>query len=243
MEAQLKTLGLHLNSIRDDLRDFLSLLDPTTFPRYGPIGAPACDILDVIFPPETRLIFATHITQAHASSSNFSSDLNPPYFASQPVPLPTAPISRLCDDQWRIANRVSVRALTESFEKEMHTLHDPSDANPSPQPLLAFRRQPKVLFFENDNPNDPNSLFLTPDPTLTVPGETPGCEVQYHLASIIYVGGYHFSARIIHRTEIWSYDGQQNEGRLMKKHIPMGSPQLEVLGTRRAHLLMYAQDI
>lgn len=59
---------------------------------------------------------------------------------------------------------------------------------------------------------------VKPSLKLTIPCLTYKHE-QYILCGIIYLGGYHFSAQIFDDSNVWSYDGRENDGNpLLMQH-------------------------
>ncbi|KAF6745859.1 hypothetical protein DFP72DRAFT_785879, partial [Ephemerocybe angulata] len=64
---------------------------------------------------------------------------------------------------------------------------------------------------------------------------------QYNLRAIVYLGAYHYTARIIHRNTVWEYDGQLNNGRLSMSSAQITDLNvLQSMGGRRAHIFLYA---
>ncbi|KAF6743594.1 hypothetical protein DFP72DRAFT_743230, partial [Ephemerocybe angulata] len=64
---------------------------------------------------------------------------------------------------------------------------------------------------------------------------------QYDLRTIVYLGAYHYTARIIHRNAVWDYDGQHNNGRLSMSSAQITDlSALQSMGGRRAHIFLYA---
>jgi hypothetical protein len=97
---------------------------------------------------------------------------------------------------------------------------------------------PSLLVFEN-NDLETESMQINPTSVITIPDQAQANTLEYHLAAIIYHGTYHFTARIIHQEESWSYDGQRNNGEAEKETQTLNAQDLQVLGDRRAHILLY----
>ncbi|KIJ09419.1 hypothetical protein PAXINDRAFT_17496 [Paxillus involutus ATCC 200175] len=58
----------------------------------------------------------------------------------------------------------------------------------------------------------------------------------YALKGIIYLGGFHFSARLIKGSKIWSYDGRENGGSPWLETLPVTAIDLEQLAGRKADI-------
>jgi hypothetical protein len=103
----------------------------------------------------------------------------------------------------------------------------------NPPPILVFEVQPGAK--------------VVPSRRILIPGVLS--VQQYGLRGVIYIGGYHFSARMLDCAgRIWSYDGQTNYG------VPRLDPdccssddvahwtRLPVFGERRALLYIYGSE-
>lgn len=73
--------------------------------------------------------------------------------------------------------------------------------------LMALGNASPVLFFEVQSTQ---TVSIFPSRTLVLPCQDGG--VTYQLKGIVYVGGQHFSARLITDDHIWNYDGQTDAG-------------------------------
>jgi hypothetical protein len=97
---------------------------------------------------------------------------------------------------------------------------------------------PSLLVFETDGSNRELHTFI-PNRSITVPGSTLGSTSEYHLRAIIYHGGYHFTARMIHEDQIWEYDGQHNCGDATREIQDLTEQDLQILRGRSAHTFLY----
>ncbi|KAG2124014.1 hypothetical protein DEU56DRAFT_744957 [Suillus clintonianus] len=89
---------------------------------------------------------------------------------------------------------------------------------------------------------------LFPSPKLFIPSKT--ADVEYVLRGIIYLGNYHFTARLVDgRDGVWQYDGRINGGlpaadlpasHCVANNIFTSSSLLNTHGPNEAHLLVYA---
>lgn len=67
---------------------------------------------------------------------------------------------------------------------------------------------------------------------------------RYTLVAVIYLGGYHFSARFSANGQVWNYDGRVNNGEpfLEPDKHDFELCKLSHFGDREAHLYLYAFD-
>jgi len=104
-----------------------------------------------------------------------------------------------------------------------------------------FNVAPSILHFEiqTDIINNQTQKII-PSPLITLP--TISGLATYKLSSIIYLGGFHFTCRLIINDTIWRYDGRINHGcpQLESLCLPPSLKDLLYLDERPAHIYIFA---
>jgi hypothetical protein len=124
-----------------------------------------------------------------------------------------------------------------------HRRREHSANNDSAPWKLTLRNAPPVLYFEVQSTQ---SVTIFPSQTLVLPCQDGG--VIYQLKGIVYVGGQHFSARLITDDCIWNYDGQMNAGYPQSENATESAfgnsdcilRRFSHLGGRAAHVYIYS---
>jgi hypothetical protein len=138
--------------------------------------------------------------------------------------------------------------LQAEYNRISQAIKDPvicSACGSATHPHIFYYQPPQLLTLEVV----PMSLpALFPSPTLTVPSETG--DVVYNLRGIIYLGSYHFSARLVDGDDsVWQYDGRLNGGvptadvpasHCVANDLFTSSTLLNCQGSKGSHLLVYA---
>jgi hypothetical protein len=129
-----------------------------------------------------------------------------------------------------------------------HAVNDPGPCSACGSPMHPhiFYNHPQQLLTLELVPTSLPALF--PSPKLSVPSETG--DVVYVLRGIIYLGSYHFSARLVDGDNgVWQYDGRLNGGvptadipasHCLANNIFTSSTLLNCHGSKGSHLLIYA---
>jgi hypothetical protein len=128
-------------------------------------------------------------------------------------------------------------ALSETSGTRSHSFVPNTTSQESALPQSA-PHVPTLLFFDNNNPRI-ESLRRNPGSITTIPLLIHGARSEYQLSAIVYHGSYHFTARIIHETESWKYDGAHNSGEVIKEAQGLDEQGLQTLDGRKAHILLY----
>ncbi|TFK22125.1 hypothetical protein FA15DRAFT_706652 [Coprinopsis marcescibilis] len=200
-----------LESVHDDLRDRLYALNHETFPRFGTVGTAIADIFETVTLPESQLLVRAASLDANRQPSHL------PFDARQ---FPIIPMTS-CTPENRL--RFSVQEYIESFE-EMTTSS------------LKFARIPALLAFQNPEPNNPLIPFFLPSKDISIP-QGPEQPARYKLHTIVYIGGFHFSARILDDQNVWIYNGQKHSGRIRVEDTLDAPINLENLAGAKAHMI------
>lgn len=227
------TSSSFFNDCRDDLRDFLSKLDPPSFPRFGPVGASVSSILELVCPP-CELICVSSCTSNDCNKISQTQQ-------SMHISFPTICFTSLHDESGKLvtiqdwlhdwlSNQLR-RSQPDTFQ------HDPPTCPGKASSCLLLAFMPSILFLELIESRTP----ISPTRTLNVPIKQG--IATYVLAGVIYTGDFHFSARIIDYThnKSYTYDGQSNNGCPAAEDSQEGvSSNLLDLDGRRAHILLYS---
>ena len=202
--------SVQFNIVCDQLCDYLSNINPTSFPRYGRVGAPAEQILtflkDKEYPTIRTESFSSLDTTSHSPypATSSTNDFLPTIFfyslwtkSSQTLnerePPRTASTQKWID----IIFEAKLQQISNSFERHSIYLDDPP-------PFLTFEIVPQ---------NDPLHDLHLPSLNLNIKSSPSDCHTQYHLSAIIYHGNYHFTARIVDPNKnVYTYDGQKKNG-------------------------------
>ena len=101
-------------------------------------------------------------------------------------------------------------------------------------PRLCLVTFPSVLFFECARSNS-----IHPSPQISIP--TLNRKAYFILRGIVYLGDFHFSARLLLSSDIWCYDGQLNDGRpfIDSQNIPLD---IQSFGGKSAHVYIYTLE-
>ena len=201
----------NFNIVRDRLRDYLSEIEQLHFPRHGPVGAPAERIFDHLINFEhTKLCISYYCPSCTTVSNKFTlttTEYIPTLFFSG---LWTTSSQKL-SSQFHPPN-ASIQTwidLDLCSKKKNYSLPTHNTiCNPcffvtniyvgKPPPLLKFEITPGTL--------------PIPIPCKTISLHTFDSTINYNLCAIIYLGNFHFTARLFHNEHIWTYDGQKNNG-------------------------------
>jgi PIF1-like helicase len=203
------------NIIREHVRDFLSSRDPQHFPRRVGTGAPVDLIFDYLTESNDGALSVMYKCPA-------SHVCGPPSMIPIPRNLPVTFTSgqwnTWCNhsDKEQTAELASIQTWIDKALKARHKLaeHLPmymACDNPCklPQPSeIVLRTPPPLLKFEITP-----GIHPAVDPSITIHIPGPQRLECYTLRAIIYLGGFHFTARMLDSHDnIWSYDGRQNKG-------------------------------
>ncbi|KAI6030202.1 hypothetical protein EDC04DRAFT_103848 [Pisolithus marmoratus] len=215
---------------RDEFRDCLNMHDPTAFPHVGQVGTSVVSILESVLPPETRELELVHLCSNGTCADKSLSSTHVPIYHRFTIPCICSPLyvqSIQCDD-------LSSNSLSQVTKLNIQQWLDLwcSFAN-----YISFSVVPPILFFECF-PLQP----VMPCKTISIPHlHGTAC---YTLVGIIYVGGFHFSARLRFAGKVWNYDGRINNG------VPFLEPDvhdfdlcvLPRFENREAHVFLYVLD-
>lgn len=211
-------------------RDCLNMHDPTAFPHVGQVGTSVVSILESVLPPETRELELVHLCSNGTCADKSLSSTHMPIYHRFTIPCICSPLyvqSIQCDD-------LSSNSSSQVTELNIQQWLDLwcSFAN-----YISFSIVPLILFFECF-PLQP----VMPCKTISIPHlHGTAC---YTLVGIIYVGGFHFSARLRFAGKVWNYDGRINNG------VPFLEPDvhdsdpcvLPHFENREAHVFLYVLD-
>ncbi|KAG1800615.1 hypothetical protein EV424DRAFT_1352073, partial [Suillus variegatus] len=206
------------DDLRDRFRDALSALDSVAFPRHGQNGASASHILHLL--TMQHMYEPQHVIQC--AKGCYLSDV-PVVFGHSKAALPTicdhSTWERLAGDACTAsvdASSVSSQTWVKTFlQAERNRLSRTLDSSLScngcgraVHPRVFYQCPPPLLTLEVVPQSCP---VLFPSPRLSVPSTSR--DVEYVLHGIIYLGNYHFSARLVDAVgHVWQYDGRQNCG-------------------------------
>jgi hypothetical protein len=241
-----------IDAVREKLHDYLSNHDSIHFPRHGPHGAPA------------ELIF-TYLQRSNSKAISlcYSCDSSIPCSPHIYVPLQQDLPTIFCTTFWNawssnalfhIPNQTS--ASVQSWidlalaSRARHLQSTPSDM-PCDGPCLSVCRSRMFLT------GPPSMLVMEVIPD-TCPKVIPSAKIflpvrdgvlTYSIRGVIYLGQFHFTARMIHSDgNIWSYDGQKNHGipwlddNCRSMQTPAHVTALMEFDNHSAHLYIYTQD-
>lgn len=219
------------NHFRDKFRDVISAQNPQRFPRTGMVGASITCILESILPSLSQSLHGValitdleHVNIPVVTSIELSFE-----FPTMCVPLPESVVA--CDEsislqQW-VDLWLSYHATKTSAISERVTSAFAWD--------IKLATSPCFIFFHAIHHSVKPSLGLT------IPCSTDK-QVQYVLCGIIYLGAYHFSARILDDSNVWSYDGRENDGNPLFDAAISDIDKLDIscLRGREAHVYVYS---
>ena len=239
------------NTIRDHLRDFLSSRDPQHFPRHGRFGAPADLIFDYLKQADNNDLTVIYTCES-------SPACGPPVIIPTEEKLPTI-WSTQTWNEWRRRSewlnlednltRTSIQTLLDvalAARTEMPQ-NIPCDSSCTSQRVSrVYVSNPPPLLVIEVSPG----MVPTPVPcaVLKVPGTQK--EANYALRAVIYLGNFHFTAKLIDNNgQIWAYDGKKNGGIPCKDSNCVstnGNSELDLLmdsNGQSAHLYIYAATL
>ena len=220
------------NLYRDKVRDCLSAINPTDFPRFGQIPIPAAEIFVHMGRSEGhhRLVSfkftcddESHLprTKQYGATFVLVERNTPPAGHAGFTPKPTL-------QQW-----------LSSYFREMRANAPQCHSCCAPYPHSSSSVTP-LPWIWIDIPNGGDRRF-TLSTALTLEQES-GPNTGYTLTGIIYVGGAHFSARFKDDSERWwVYDGMVNSGRPSLDPVT-NITQLTTLRDRVMYILLYRLD-
>jgi hypothetical protein len=234
------------NYQRDKLRDNLSAISPILFRRFGQVGASVSAIIDIAFPRSTRQVMILPSCPCGCPpSQSFPNSISEDNFPSIIIP-----------PEMQIADAVDVNQYLSDFLAkasqnwdDLTVLSNQTTCQKCSSVLssvsAAFLVPPPLLFFEVPAAGSPFSV----SPSLYIKVPSVHRDISYRLAAMIYIGGYHFSCRlIIGDGAVWKHDGQVNNGRPCPDvHIPRFPsfpqflPEISFLGIRAAHFYIYSR--
>ena len=227
------TSSFIFNVCRDDLRNFLSKLDPPSFPRFGQVGTSVSSILELICPP-SELICISLCT---------SNDCNKISQTQQSVRI-SFPMICYSSFHDRIRNLITIQDwLDKWLSNQLHRCQPDTFEHDSPNCLgmasssLRLVDLPSILFLEVIESHTP----VSPTRRLTVPIKQG--IATYALAGIIYTGDFHFSVHIIDyaHNKSYTYDGRCNNGCPAAEDSQEGTrSNLLHLDGRCAHIFLYS---
>jgi len=222
---------------RNNLRDELHTQNPNQFRRFGQHGTSASDILEIIFPTNIRHLITT------ASCPNQCHQSLPSHNRHTTI-IPSQVIDR---------NSIIPRNLNEYMSNFIDNINQPSNAMDifcdicqtstlTYTPLLI--NAPPILFFEL--PMESTSSLCTILPSWNIKILLLLEPFQYQLSAIIYLGGFHFTIRLIHKNgSVWKHNGATNNGIPILDFIAQKTDseleQLLTLEQRKAHIYIYSR--
>ena len=233
----------NFNIVRDRLRDYLSEIEQLRFPRYGRVGAPAERIFDhVINLEQTKLCISYYCPSCTIVSNKFkftTTEYIPTLFFST---LWTAS-SQTLSSQFYPPN-ATIQAWIDLDLRSKEKIHSPMTYNTNCNPCffvtnIYVDKPPPLLKFEITSGTLP-----VPIPCRTISLHTFDSTINYNLCAIIYLGNFHFTARLFHGEYIWIYDGQKNDGFPSHKQSWSSISNLHDLTTLQmhdAHIYVYSQ--
>ena len=233
----------HFNIVRDQLRDYLSETDQIHFPRNGPVGAPAELIFDHLRNLEqTKLCISYYCSSCSIISNKFTittTDYIPALFFSELWMTSSEKLS----SKFHPPNATIQNWLDLDLRVKQKN-HSPTTHNTVCNPCLF------VTHIYVDKPSPLLKFEITPGtvpipiPSRTISLQTFDSSITYNLRAIIYLGNFHFTARLFHAEDIWIYDGQKNDGYPSQKRSWSSISNLHDLTTlelRDAHIYVYSQ--
>jgi hypothetical protein len=228
------------NHHRDKLRDSLSAISPGLFPRFGHFGACVSSIIDIAFPRSTRKLIILP-SCPHGCSLSRSIPISEGNFPSVIIP----PEMQIGGATQHSVDQYLSDFLVKASENWDNSINLPNQMTCQQCDSVlssisaAFFEPPPLLFFEVP----PGSSV---SPSLYIKAPSLHCEVSYRLTAVIYLGGYHFTCRlIIEDGTIWKHDGQDDNGRpcldVRILALPHILPEISFLDFRKAHFYIYSR--
>jgi hypothetical protein len=213
-QARLKSPS-EFDVLRDRLRDFLTRQDPHHFPRRGPHGAPADLIFDYLTTPNDSALSVTY-------SCTSPQPCCPPTLIPTHHNLPKI-FSSTQWREWCLGTNEDVTKVSASVQTWIDLAITSTLRRAASIPNSAVCDAPcsseRRAYFCLNNPPPILVIEVTPGTTPTVlPSnmlKIPSIHepTTYMLRGIIYLGQFHFTARLIDpQGLIWCYDGRKNGG-------------------------------
>ena len=237
--------------LRDEFRDRLHAQNSATFPRFGPVGTSAVSILEHMLPLETHQIevlpSCSNVTCMEKSESTSQGISHLPVLTLPSLCTPLRWSEPDASNDSTEASQINIQKWFDLWWKKhgdryahinvAMPLHSIAECAGHATILLRFPSIPPILFFELV-PFNP----VIPCKSITL-SHFHGV-ARYILVGIIYLGGFHFSARMCLHGKVWNYDGHVNNG------FPFLEPDVEDFDLcklahfegREAHVLVYALD-
>ena len=233
----------NFNNVREEMRNFLSDCDPTNFPRYGPVGAPAQLIFDYLKRPDDTNICISPSCSSLTTSSTITSRI------CNAIPTTLLPSLWLnwCETNNRnnIPEYATIQQWIDLYVENIKNTqgplihHENCFDNHNPSSCRVYIDKPPPLLMFDVTPN----TSPKPIPSQTISFNTQFSNTIYKLRAIIYYGDFHFTARLIHNDNFWTYDGQINNGYPSQEQF---LPHVDIFHTittlhhRHAHLYIYS---
>lgn len=198
------------NKVHDYLRDYLFQCDPRHFPRYGAVGAPLDLIFNYLTTPNDHLLASVYTCESNRACGA-------PICITSKRSLPLVFVHSK-KGEWcrrsglpiqshamRLQDWVDI-AISSRRMQVPQVLPCDEGCSSVRRPRTCLKNPPPLLFLELQP-----GTQAAPSRYLSIPGVTS--VTTYTLRGIVYVGGYHFTSRIIDvQGTIWSYDGNSNRG-------------------------------
>jgi hypothetical protein len=227
---------------RDKLRDELSSKYPDQFPRFGQHGAAVSAILDVLFPSSGRQLI---VIPNCSNGCTLSTDL----VAEAGVPTTVVPSELKRNSAAATSIPVNLDQYVSDFlhrtsqdHRLMHVSCAECDIG-----LMTFSSifvdAPPVLFLEV--PMEAGSSLSGVLPSWNIEVPSPSHRNLYRLSAIIYLGGFHFTSRLISANgSVWKYDGRLNNGvpiyEFSAQRLESELLRFLSLDSRKAHIYIYS---
>lgn len=237
LHSQISVTPAMFDQERDNLRDDLSLMRSTMFPRRGHALASVTDILEELFPPsycdsrlahtcsdwclhhKLRVTLPNVIYGTHEGAQDLNSYLRAWVMETYAIFSENLyPMTNHAACLPNMGRSCNVRDITGSRERQIC------------KPYVYFEIHPDLPCVQVSK-------------TLTIPCMKELC--SYRLAGIVYHGNFHFSSRLFLPDDtVWVYDGQINGGyaTLEVNLTPDYTVELAALNGKKAHVLVYAHS-
>jgi hypothetical protein len=235
---------------RDKLCDELSSKYPEQFPCFGQHGAAVSAILDVPLP------FSGHKLIAIPSCSN-RCNLN----LSTNLEADAGILNTVVPSELR-HNSAATTSIPVNLNRYVSDFLHRTSQDPSLRPIHAsascaecemglmtfsstFVNAPPVLFLEV--PMEAGSSLSEVHPSWYIEVPSPSLRNVYRLSAVVYLGGFHFTYRLISENgSVWKYDGQINnvvpifEFSAQPERSESEILQFLSLDSRKAHIYVYS---
>lgn len=220
---------------RDEFWVWLSSLDSAVFLCTGQVGTSSTSILECMLPPASRaygFVYACSNTICEIDSL-----VLPRTFPALCTPLQWSHLNSTSSSQ--SVNVQNWLDLWCSSQQARHSRRNPPHSSLGCHGAVSISLHLttllSILFFECINLNP-----VAPCESIVVP-YLRGV-AQYHLVGMIYLGGYHFSARFCAGGGVWNYNGHANNGDpFLEPNVQdFDLCMLQQFNSRGAHVLIYA---